>query len=327
MNLPTAEYAMGTAADRLGEALRRLPDGEPGPRRGWVFYQRPMFTHHRLLEPDTSTDGNPDVMSRRRVRDGVTADDIEFPELGYAREAQTSYRWFADAKAEGRVPEHTRFQVSLPTPWGVCMSALYPDAMDAVEPAYERAMLSELDAILAAIPHDQLAVQWDVCLEMLLFDGRAFPHDWDDAAFRQRFARLTAAIPAGVHLGCHLCYGDYDGKHMVEPIDGTKLTEMANLITEETARPLQFLHVPVPIERDDAGYFEPFAGLQLHDETELFLGLIHHSDGVEGSQRRIDAALPFAADFGIATECGIGRVHPTNEVEEIFDIHAVIAHR
>lgn len=322
MNLPSAEHAMSLAADRLGHALLRLPDGEPGPRRGWVFYQRPMFTHHQQLVPDATTGGTPDIMSRRRVRDGVEPGDIEFPELGYAREATTSYRWFTEAKADGRVGPGVRFQVSLPTPWGICMSSLYPDALTAVEPAYEAAMLREVAAIAEHVPHDELAIQWDVCLEMLLYDGRVFPFDWDDEGFRARFARLTAAVPAEVHHGVHLCYGDYDGKHMIEPIDGAKLTGLANLVTEEAGRPLQWIHVPVPIERDDDAYFAPFDALDLAPETELFLGLVHHDDGVEGARRRIAAAAPHVPDFGIATECGIGRAHTTPEIETIFDIHA-----
>ncbi len=324
VNLPSAEEAMGLAASRLGPALLRLPDGEPGPRRGWVFYQRPMFTHHQLLEPDDRGDGRPDVMSRRKVRDGVTAADLTFPELGYAREAQTSYRWFAEAKADGRVPAATRFQVSLPTPYGILMSALYPAAIPIVEPAYEAAMRREVETIAASIPHDQLALQWDVCIEMLHYDGRVFPQPWDDATARARFARLTAAVPDEVHLGVHLCYGDYDGKHTIEPIDGTKLTEMANLVTEASARPLQWLHLPVPIERDDAAYFAPFADLRLDPATEVFLGLIHHADGVEGARRRIEAATTTVPEFGVATECGIGRAHTTEEVETIFDLHAAL---
>ena len=324
VNLPSAEQAMSTAARRLGDALLRLPDGEPGPRRGWIFYQRPMFTHNRQLVPDESTSGRPDIASRRNVRPGVGPADVEFPELGYAREAATSYRWFQQAKADGRVADHVRFQVSLPTPWGVCLSALYPDALPVVEPAYEAAMLREVSSIVASIPHDQLAIQWDVCLEMLLFDGRVFPFDWDDTAFRKRFERLFAAVPADVDLGVHLCYGDYDGKHTIEPIDGTKLTQLANLVADVAPRQLQWIHLPVPIERDDDDYFAPFAGLELDPATEIFLGLIHHGDGVEGAQRRIDVASRHVRDFGVATECGIGRVHTVDEVETIFDIHAAV---
>lgn len=318
---------MSMAASRLGDSLLRLPDGEPGPRRGWVFYQKPMFTHHQQLVPEEATGGQPDVMSRRKVRAGVSANQIEFPELGYAREAQTSYRWFADAKARTQVPEHVRFQVSLPTPWGVCMSALYPSALPTVEPAYEAAMLREVEAITNAIPHDQLAIQRDACLEMLLYDGRVFPIEFDPGLFRARFARLTAAVPNGVHHGIHLCYGDYDGKHTVEPIDGTKLAEMANFVTQASSRPLQWLHVPVPVDRDDDAYFAPFDALELGDETELFLGLVHHGDGEDWARRRMLAASVHIPEFGIATECGIGRVHDTAEIETIFEIHATIAGR
>jgi hypothetical protein len=325
MNLPSAEMAMTLAASKLGDALLRLPDGEPGPRRGWIFYQRPMFTHNRQLEPvRPARGGTPTIMANRTVRPGVRATDIAFPELGYAREAQTSYRWFAEARADGRVPAGTRFQVSLPTPYGILFAALEPAAVPIVEPAYEAAMVREIATICAAIPHDDLAIQWDVCIEMLLFDGRALPLPWDDAEHRARVRRLTAAVPADVHLGVHLCYGDYDGRHVIEPTDASKLTELANLVTAEAARPLQFLHMPVPIGRDDDAYFAPFAGLQLDPETEVFLGLVHHADGVEGARRRMRAAEPYVAAFGVATECGIGRAHTTEEIEAIFDIHAAL---
>lgn len=324
MNLPSAEEAMALAASTLGDALLRLPDGEPGPRRGWIFYQRPMFTHNRFLEPVDASPGTAGIVSSRTVRTGVRPEDIEFPELGYAREAQLSYRWFAEAKADGRVPAHARFQVSLPTPYGILVAALDPAAIPLVEPAYEAAMVREVGRICAVIPHDQLAVQWDICIEMILFDGRSPWGSWGDAEQRRRIRALTAAVPPDVHHGVHLCYGDYDGKHMIEPEDATKLVELANLITAEAARPLQWAHLPVPIERDDDAYFAPLAGLELDPGTEVFLGLVHHADGVEGAERRIRAAETFLPGFGVATECGIGRAHTAEEIEAIFGIHAAV---
>jgi hypothetical protein len=47
-------------------------------------------------------------------------------------------------------------------------------------------------------------------------------------------------------LGFHLCYGDLDAKHFVQPIDATKLVEMANLITRSVQRAIQWMHMPVP---------------------------------------------------------------------------------
>jgi hypothetical protein len=264
-------------------------------------------------------------MAPRVVRPGVRPEDLEFPELGYAREASASYAWFRQAKTEGRIPSHLRFQVSLPTPFACLMAAVDPGALPAVEPAYEAAMLREVVSICEAIPSDELALQWDVCIEMLLFDGRAFPWPWDDEGHRARFRRLTAAVPAEVELGVHLCYGDYDSKHVVEPHSGAELVGLANLITSESGRPLQFLHLPVPIDRSDQAYFAPLAELDLHPETEVFLGLVHHADGIEGAERRMAAAEPFVPAFGVGTECGIGRGHTYDEISTLFEIHRAVA--
>ena len=63
----------------------------------------------------------------------------------------------------------------------------------------------------------------------------------------------------------------------------------------------------VPRERDDDAYFLPLRDLKISPETELFLGLVHDSDGAEGARRRITAASKVRPAFGIATECGMAR--------------------
>jgi hypothetical protein len=215
--------------------------------------------------------------------------------------------------------------VSLPTPLACLAVGVEESAMADVEPAYEAAMLREVEAICAAIPHEDLAIQWDVCIEMLLFDGRMPLWSWDDRDMERRFTRLLAAVPADVHLGVHLCYGDYGGKHMVEPIDAGKLTELANRMTNMASRPLQWLHLPVPQARDDVHFFKPLDGLRLHADTELFLGLVHLDDGLDGARRRIEAAQRFVTGFGIATECGIGRMLSGSDIEALFRLHRNIA--
>jgi hypothetical protein len=81
----------------------------------------------------------------------------------------------------------------------------------------------------------------------------------------------------------------------------------------------------VPRARSDADYFKPLAGLKLGAQTELYLGVIHAADGVEGSRRRIDAASEYVADFGIATECGIARARKSELVNELLRLHAELA--
>ncbi len=138
-----------------------------------------------------------------------------------------------------------------------------------------------------------------------------------------RLVRLGMAVPADVELGYHLCYGDAGHTHFVQPKDTANLVAVANGIAAGVTRPIQWLHLPVPRERDDAAYFAPLAGLKLHPETELFLGLVHLSDGVAGTERRIAAARSVVPEFGIATECGFGR-RPPETVAALLQVHAEI---
>jgi hypothetical protein len=56
----------------------------------------------------------------------------------------------------------------------------------------------------------------------------------------------------------------------------------------------------------------------------LCLGLVHHTDGVEGTRRRIAAAERFVSGFSIATECGFGRRRPET-IAELLQIHTEVA--
>ena len=140
----------------------------------------------------------------------------------------------------------------------------------------------------------------------------------------KRMKRLGAVVSEDVELGFHLCYGDYDAKHFVEPLDMRKLVDMANALTEAVKRPITYVHMPVPIERTDDAYFEPLGELRLAPATDLYLGLVHE-DGVDGTNRRIATASKYAADFGIATECGIARLRTPEQVKRLLEIHAKVS--
>jgi len=81
--------------------------------------------------------------------------------------------------------------------------------------------------------------------------------------------------------------------------------------------------MPVPAERSDGAYFSPLARLELGPGTKLFLGLVHDSDGVEGTRKRIAAAARYVRDFGIATECGFGR-RPPQTIPNLLRVHAEV---
>src|SRR5262249_26239299 len=131
-------------------------------------------------------------------------------------------------------------------------------------------------------------------------------------------------VPADVDLLYHLCYGDSNHRHVVEPTDMGDMVEFANRVAARIDRPVQLVHMPVPRDRDDDAYFAPLQRLQLRPETELCLGLVHYTDGVAGSKRRLATARKFVTDFAIATECGFGRRDPAT-VPELLRIHREIA--
>jgi hypothetical protein len=133
--------------------------------------------------------------------------------------------------------------------------------IDAIKHAYEKAMIREVQAICAAIPHRDLCIQWDVCYEMIAWDGQPpdfFPpitgsHD----GIIVPFPRLCATIPDDVELGFHLCYGDFGARHAMEPQDAGKLVEIANALAKVAKHQIAYIHMPVPRARDDEAYFRP----------------------------------------------------------------------
>ena len=304
--LDSVEEVFRTAGSVLGRRLRRVPDGEPGGRRLWISWQYPFLRAQAFLRPDTSQP-NPRGFPPLMLAEGTDASEIRFGELGYAREARISYQDFVGARERKELPAHAR------------------DAA-AIEGPYESAMLREVDSICRAIPHRDLCIQWDVCIEMLLWDGRweglrnPFGSELQNEILH-RMKRLGEAVPADVELGFHLCYGDYDAKHFVEPLDVGKLVEAANRFTETVGRPISYIHMPVPIDRGDDAYFAPLRELRLAPGTELYLGLVH-ADGVDATNRRIAAAAEYCGDFGIATECGIARQRTPELVRRLLEIHA-----
>jgi hypothetical protein len=315
--LPDAETVFRTVTAAVGDHLRRIPDGETGERRRWIWFQRTMLESHPAMEVDPTIppfalrEWNGRLLRETpllRFRPGVDPDGVTF-ETGYAEAARASYDVFRRLRAEGVIPEGVRFQVSLPTPMASAYMYVSPGAREAYLRVYERALLRALAGVVAAIPARELAIQWDVCQEVLICEGY-----FDRPADYQRqivdeLARLGDAVPGGAEAGYHLCYGSPADAHLVMPRDMAILVELANGVRGALRRRVDFLHLPVPQDRTDADYFRPLGRLAGFDESTLYLGLIHHDDR-EGDVARIEAARAFAADFGVASECGWGRGDP-----------------
>ena len=335
--LPTAEDVFRMIGAALGTRVKRLPDGEVGDRSDWIQWQEHVITDHpqfvvatddadRRAEP-RETEGAHVTMrfaSSYHLADEVDPADLAFNDLGYASAALDSYETFRRLKAQGDVPEDTRFQVSLPTPVAFLEHFIARRSQANAEGPYEARMLAEVVEIAAHVPHHELAVQWDVSKEMAIWEGLWSIYFEDTkGGIVERLIRLGDAVPQGVELGYHLCYGDFNHSHWKEPEDTANMVAVANGIAAGIGRSVQWLHMPVPRDRSDDAYFAPLNALTLSPETQLFLGLVHHTDGVEGTRRRIAAAEKVVPDFGIATECGMGR-RPPETISELLRIHAEV---
>jgi methionine synthase II (cobalamin-independent) len=328
IGLDSVDDVLSTLGRLLKDNLTRVPDGEPGGRRLWIGWQYPVLRSSPFLETDiAAAESSHSKTAPLRVRAGME-DAVRFGELGYAREARASYEDFKTAQRAEVLPAHVKFQVSLPTPFAVTYSYIARDARPRVESAYEAAMLREVDRICAAIPHHDLCIQWDVCTEMIMLDGRhpgMRPLPDMPGFVTERFARLCAAIPADVDVGFHLCYGDFEGRHFVEPLDMGKLVEMHDLLLAAAGRPIAYVHMPVPIGRSDDAYFAPLRNRTQAPATELYLGLLHIEDGISGAAERIAAAKRVVSDFGVAAECGLGHWKTPESVERMLELHAAVA--
>jgi hypothetical protein len=64
-------------------------------------------------------------------------------------------------------------------------------------------------------------------------------------------------------------------------------------------------------------HWQPLADLALEPDTEIYLGLVHADDGALGARTRIALAAEFLPDFGLSTECGLGR-HSAEQREAVL---------
>ncbi|MCA8894819.1 MAG: hypothetical protein KDA48_06140 [Amphiplicatus sp.] len=329
--LPDRKAVFTNLSSSLGPWLKRLPDGETGQRSRWIYWQREMLMQHPDFELAANIPGITlhewdgqflRTLEYIRLKPGIDPAGVTI-ECGYAEAAKESYKQFIELRNSGTIPRGVRFQVSLPTPMASGYMYIAPDSLSDYLAIYESALLADLAEIVNAIPHHDLSIQWDVCQEVLVWEGYPpFRHRPDDfkSQISDELARLGNAVPAGVELGYHLCYATPADRHLVMPTDTGVMVEMTQLFAPKLSRPMNFLHLPVPKDRTDEAYFKPLKHLNLAEGTDLYLGLIHFDDRM-GDQARIKTASQVVADFGVSTECGWGRTKP----ERVPDL--IAAHR
>ncbi len=345
--LENAEDVFRTASSILGDRIPRIPDGETGNRLEWIMYQYILMskmqefevvggkvTRQKLTEEIESfianSEGGFDMHQRQlQVKENINVGSLKFPRLGYADSAIESYKKFRALKEGGEIHANCRFQVSLPTPLAPINTFFSPKGHSesaVLYKQYKKAMLNELQILTQEIPVEELAIQWDVCIEIIMLENRQDDENvasWH-TAIPEELCSLADAVPEPAEVGYHLCYGDMGHKHFFEPLDTRLMTDLANRISEGVTRSIQWIHMPVPRDRDDKKYFQPLSDLKLKDETRLFLGLLHYTDGLEGALKRTAAASASISGFGVATECGLGRRDPES-IPHLLELHSQAA--
>jgi hypothetical protein len=337
VNLPDAETVMREISSRIPTGVRRITDGETGARNYWISFQTSKFEQMPEFELvasgrayETAADA-PD-MPHLRLAEGVSAETIAWPNLGYADEYTRSFATFDELQREGTIPAGVRLQLQYPTPLASMAGTIAPEDLAAVAPAYERALFADLDTLLDRLPHDRIAVQWDIAVEMGALEGAmgvTMPMD----QIAPGIVRCLQRVPDDVPAGLHLCYGDYGHQHWKQPESLQMQIDLVNAVTSASGRRLDFVSFTVPQNRDDSAYFAPLSGLRTGSETELNFALVpyHPADQAAGTTarqiERVDTALAASAggarEWGICTECGMGRVDAA-DVPGLLDLHSAI---
>lgn len=293
--------------DELKPWVHRVPD-ETGARAGFIFTQRPLFVDNPAFEP---AEPNPEQMvplTCVRLRSGTKAEDVHFERFGYADAAQSSFQAFQRAKQDGDLAADARFLFPMPSPLNPVHIFVEPHSLPAVFPAYERQAQAAVDEILEKLPHSELAIQWDVPIEVVTWEGMTPNPLGSRENLLESMLRLGRWIPDDVELGYHLCYGDSEVFAHPSAADTATLAVIWMGLVEGLARRIDFVHMPTAIDWTSGEHYAPLAAAPFDEGTELYLGVVHHQDGVEGARKRATAAASvLKRRFGISTECGMGR--------------------
>ncbi len=332
VNLPDAETVMREISSRVPVGVSRMTDGETGERRLWVRFQRAKFEAMPEFVP-AGPNGAGYRSRQLRLAEGASPQDIAWPDPGYADVYGLSFRVFRALQDGGTIPAGVRFQLQYPTPLAVLAGGFVTEDRDRIGPSYEACLFADLDRALAALPHERVAVQWDVAVEFGMLEGVVSDESLGLDTVVSDLARCADRVPGDVPVGMHLCYGDGGHRHFIEPESLALQVRVANAVAERAGRGIGWFSFTVPQQRRDSAYFAPLADLEVDRTTELYFGVVpYHPDeqpaGTTAAQiSQIDAHLAESKagprDWGISTECGMGRVEQ-QDVPRLLDLYREI---
>jgi len=245
--MDSPEDVFRTISEHAGPLLLSMPDGET--ETNWILRQFDILALVPRLERRLQTGYGVDTpFPCIRLRHGARAEDVTFPELGYARVAAKSFEILKQLKDAGLVRENVRLQVNLPSPMTVTCVVVHEDDARALAPEYERAMIREVAHVLDAganASSDERAPQQSRAIG----ERDATPHRW--AADVAQLDETVVAFPHG--------YGTTLGERGINLSGGQK---------QRLALARALARRPRLVLLDDA-----LSAVDTHTEAEILRGL------------------------------------------------------
>jgi hypothetical protein len=303
---PDVPTGMALAAQRVGQYLETIPDGEPGVRADWItcliermagrpevktlvpprFYKDPLRPWHGAV-----------YTARRGMK-------ITPATLGLAyvlHELNHAAGYFL------------RLQVDIPGPFDMAAFSFGPLWSRYYDTAVEAASLQvkAIEELGGTRPVYQLSIPVET---YLVARAPARLRKFIATKLARRLAGFVTTTLAGTEWILHLCVGDPHGKPLITLQDSAPLVELTNALVQAwpTGYRLNAVHLPLgdgqTPAKADPRYMAPLYGLELPEDVHLSVGLAHLGQDLD-TQRLALAEAERAArrPLGVSTPCGLGR--------------------
>lgn len=230
-----------------------------------------------------------------------------------------SYFVFKTLREKGILPGGLRFQISMPMVNSVVRSLTFPQPgdLERVRPGYEEAIAAELESIFGSIPHEDLAIQWDLAWEVAaVHEGlEGYEQERQIETHVAPVGRLSRTMPDKVALGFHFCFGTFGGWPRFAPENLGRTVELINASVATAGRQVDWVHIPT-LDRTDEAFYAPLSDVDVKG-ARIYLGMIHSMPSFE---RRLVVVRKFVRQFGLAAYCGFGR-HAPEDMPQVLQDH------
>jgi hypothetical protein len=301
--LPDTREVFLTISRTLGRSVSAYPDGRIASETDWEAWLA-------------------DAILQIHRGSSVHSEAASLP---YARDAHAAYDIFKALKSEGEIPVGRRMQVHFVPAVLYLWPGLDQRERRTVDEMFNAALKAELAAVAAYIPSGELTVQAEVSVPHLMDLTQRYTSPEREVILREAVtavAQLVDGLPVDVEVRIHLCALD-GARYQMRPDDLEIMVRFANELADACC-PIRLIHMPVPLVHEDDSFFRGLRNLALPPDTELCLGLVHLSDGLEGALRRIALARLHADGFAIAARCGLA-ARPPEAIPGFLALQAEVA--